>query len=97
MHFDRTKLEEVLKPFLKNKGVIKASLFGSSVRNDYDDKSDIDLLIELNEDKSLLDLIALNIELEELLNHKVDLITYDSIHPKLKESILKEQKIIYEA
>ncbi len=79
---------------LKQYNVKKASLFGSIVRGEASDKSDIDLLIEFEGRKSLLDLAALKLELQELLKWKVDVLTYKSIHPSLKESILKEQMII---
>ena len=54
-------------------------------------ESDIDLIIEFKGDKSLLDLAALQIELEETLKLKVDILTYNSIHPLLKDQILAEQ------
>lgn len=79
---------------LKQYNVKKASLFGSIVRGEASDKSDIDLLIEFEGRKSLLDLAALKLELQELLKWKVDVLTYKSIHPSLKECILKEQMII---
>jgi len=44
----------------------------------------------------LLDLIGLEQDLEEYFNKKVDVITYNSIHPLLKEYILKEQEVFYE-
>ena len=54
-----------------------------------------DPLIEYkNDDKSLLDLVGLEMELKKKLRKKVDLLTYDSIHPLLRESILEDQKII---
>jgi len=83
-------------PILKSQGVLKAALFGSVVRGEAKKGSDIDLLVELDDDKSLLDLVGLKIELEDNLKTKVDVLTYDAIHPLLKDIILKEQQIIYE-
>lgn len=83
-------------PVLKRQGVSKAALFGSFARNEAGQNSDIDLLVKLDKSKTLLDLVALKLELREKLKMKVDLLTYDSINPLLKSRILKEQKLIYE-
>lgn len=83
-------------PVLKRQGVLKAALFGSFARNEAGQNSDIDLLVKLDKSKTLLDLVALKLELKEKLKMKVDLLTYDSIDPLLKSRILKEQKLIYE-
>ena len=85
------KYKEVLLEILKKHKVKRASLFGSIVREEMTLDSDIDLLIEFQGDKSLLDLAALQIELEEKLKLKVDVLTYNSIHPLLKDQILAEQ------
>jgi len=83
-------------PTLKRQGVVKAALFGSVVRGEVKKKSDVDLLVELEDSKSLLDLVGLKLELEGVLGKKVDVLTYDAIHPLLKDIILGEQKLIYE-
>lgn len=85
-----------ITPTLKTQGVLKAGLFGSVVRGETKKKSDIDILVKFSERKSLLDLVRLQFILEDKLGRKVDLLTYDSIHPLLKDIILKEQKVIYE-
>ncbi|HUW90433.1 MAG TPA: nucleotidyltransferase family protein [Candidatus Nanopelagicaceae bacterium] len=85
------KYAEIILEILKKHEVIKASLFGSIVREEMTIDSDIDLIIEFKGDKSLLDLAALQIELEEKLKLKVDVLTYNSIHPLLKDQILAEQ------
>jgi len=58
------------------------------------ESSDIDILVEFGAEKSLLDLAKLKIELEESLGRKVDVLTYNSLHPLLKERILSEQREI---
>ena len=83
-------------PVLKSQGVLRASLFGSYAKGDAKKSSDVDLLVELGDDKSLLDLVGLKLELEDTLKVKVDVLPYDAIHPLLKDIILKEQQIIYE-
>jgi predicted nucleotidyltransferase len=83
-------------PVLKSEGVLKAALFGSVVRGEAGKRSDVDLLVELDDDKSLLDLVGLKLNLEEKLGRKVDIVEYAAIKPILKDIILNEQKIIYE-
>ena len=53
--------------------------------------SDVDILVEFEGRKSLLDLAHLKNELEDTLNRRVDVLTYRSIHPLLKERIMAEQ------
>ncbi len=87
-------LEEIKKkviPILKKADVKKAALFGSYVRGDNTQKSDVDILVDLPRGKSLFDLAGLKIDLEEKLQKKVDVITYRSICPHLKDSILRYQ------
>ncbi|MBU1126773.1 MAG: nucleotidyltransferase family protein [Patescibacteria group bacterium] len=83
-------------PVLKSQGVLKAALFGSVVRGEARKESDVDILVQLEDGKSLLDLVKLQYVLEDKLGQKVDLLTYGSIHPLLKDIILKEQRVIYE-
>ncbi len=79
---------------LKKHEVKKASLFGSIVRGEATEKSDIDLLIEFEGRKSLLDLSCLKLDLQKVLRRQVDVLTYKSLHPLLKERILSEQEVI---
>ena len=90
-------LKKKITPILKHHDVKRAAIFGSYARGDQTKKSDIDILIEYkNDDKSLFDLIGLQIELEEKVGKKVDLGEYSAIRPRIKEKILKEQVYIYE-
>lgn len=76
---------------LRKNGVKRAALFGSIVRGEMTDESDVDLLVEFENRASLLDLSGLKIELEDALNRRVDVLTYRSLHPLLKDRILAEQ------
>lgn len=94
---NRDQIEEIkdtLIEVLMKYGVKRAALFGSIVRGEATKGSDIDLLIEFEGRKSLLDLVGLKLELQELLGREVDVITYKSIHPLLKERILNEQEVL---
>lgn len=85
------EVQQKIIPILKRHGVLRAALFGSLISGKMKEDSDIDLLIELEQEKSLLDLVALKLELEEVLGRNVDVVEYVTIHPLLKERILREQ------
>ncbi len=90
-------IEEVknkILPILQHYGVKRAGLFGSCVRNEMMKDSDIDILVEIEKDISLLDFVGLKLEIEDVLKRKVDLVEYNTIKPLLKERILSEQVII---
>lgn len=90
-----TKLEEIklkVLPILKKANVKKAALFGSYVRGtNIKEESDIDILVELPDNATLFELGGLKVTLEEELNKKVDVVTYKSISPIIKDSILNNQ------
>jgi len=89
------KLKQVIIQVLRLHGVKRAALFGSAARGELTKKSDIDVLVELAKGKSLMDLVGLKLDLEDALEKKVDIITYNSIHPLLKERILKDQQVLF--
>jgi len=90
-------IEEIKKkilPIFKKYGVKKAGVFGSVVRAEDTEKSDIDILVEIEGRMSLLDFAGLKLELEEVLGRKVDLGEYSTIKPIIKEQILSEEVAI---
>jgi len=91
MPYQIDEFKDLMLNILKKYEVKRVSLFGSIVRGEMTSESDIDLLVEFKGKKSLLDLAGLKIELEEKLKCKVDVLTYDSLHPLLKKQILTEQ------
>lgn len=86
--------EKIIK-FLKNEGAKRISVFGSYVRGEEKRESDIDIIVEFSERKSLLELVRIERELSEFLGIKVDLLTEQSISPYLIDSIRKEMEVIY--
>ena len=88
------EIKEKIRPIMKEYDVKKGALFGSLVRGEMGKDSDIDILVEIERDISLLDFIGLKIEIEEALGRKVDLVEYCTIKPGLKDKILKEQVVI---
>ena len=84
-------IKQKILPILKRYGIKKAGLFGSCIRGELREDSDIDILVEIEEDISLLDFVGIKLEIEEALERKVDLVEYNTIKPLLKERILSEQ------
>jgi len=82
---------------LKNKPVKRAFLFGSAARNQENEKSDIDILVELDYSKPIgLSFLRMKLELEDLLNRKVDLLTFNSVSKYIQPYIDAEKILIYE-
>ena len=86
-------ITESIIPILQKYGVRKASMFGSYARGTYDEKSDIDILIE-PPDGMGLSFVRLKRELEETLNKKVDLVTFNGVSKYLIKYIMADQKSI---
>ena len=81
--------------FLKNKGAKKVAVFGSYVRGEEKPESDIDIIVEFSERKSLLKIVQIERELSEALGIKVDLLTEKSISPYLIDTIKREMAVVY--
>ncbi len=65
-------------------------IFGSFVRGEEKETSDIDLLVEFSADADLFDFVGLSIFLEERLGRKVDVVPRDTVRAELREIILEE-------
>jgi len=89
VHIEETKRK--ILPILKSYGVKRVGLFGSYIRGEMKEDSDVDISVEIEKDISLLDFVGLKQEIEEVLGKKVDLVEYDTIKPLLRERILNEQ------
>ena len=87
-------ISELILPILRKHGVRRASLFGSVVRNEATDASDVDLLVEIPDDMSLLGLAGLKVELEETLGRRVDIGEYGTIKPIIRERVMRKQTAI---
>lgn len=82
---------------LKNKPVKRAFLFGSVARNEEDDLSDVDILVELDYSQPIgLGFVRMKLELENLLKRKVDILTSNSVSKYIKPFIDSEKILIYE-
>jgi uncharacterized protein len=86
------QIKSKIKNILKKYKVTKAGIFGSYARGEQKKNSDIDILVEINNpNMSLLDFVGLKLDLEEVLDKKVDLVEYSTIKPLIKKHILNEE------
>lgn len=74
----------------KRRGLRDVRVFGSMARRDASDDSDVDLLVSLPPGVSGLALGGLLMDVQDLLHRKVDVLTEGSLHPKIRERVLKE-------
>ncbi len=85
----KAKREEILRVCAKY-GAYNVRVFGSVVRGEADEASDIDLLVSFEPGRSLMDHAGLWLELEELLGHGVDVVSERGLKPRIRERVLRE-------
>ena len=81
--------EEILRVAAKH-GAGNVRVFGSLARGDASSRSDIDLLVDMEPGRSLLDHAALWLELKEILGCRVDVLSERGIKDRIRESVLRE-------
>lgn len=87
---------EIIKKYFVDKPIKKAYLFGSQVSGKATNESDIDLLVELDYSVRIgLFFVQMKLDLEELLNKKVDLVTTKGLSKHIEPIIDKEKKLVY--
>jgi predicted nucleotidyltransferase len=95
MNLNERKIQTI-SDYFRACPVLKAYLFGSFVRGDSDSQSDIDILVDLDYTQKIgLQFIQMKIDLEKLLNTKVDLVSSNGISKYIKPLIDKEKQLIY--
>ena len=95
MKLDNSKIEAI-KDYFKNCPVLKAYLFGSYVNGKATNKSDIDILVDLDYSQRIgLGFVQMQIDLENLLKSKVDLVSSNSLSKYIKPYIDQEKELIY--
>ena len=73
-------------------GVCNVRVFGSMARGDADDTSDVDLLVSLPSDKTGLAFGAFLMDVQDLLHHRVEVLTERGLHPALRDRVLREAR-----
>ncbi|MCX6045054.1 MAG: nucleotidyltransferase family protein [Chloroflexi bacterium] len=91
--FDSAKLIELCH----QNNIKRLSLFGSMARGEADVQSDVDLLVEFSQRKSLLALVALERQFSMLFGREVDLLTEAAISPYLRPRIQQDLNVLYAA
>ena len=92
MESNLATIKSKAKKILKRHHVARAGIFGSYARGDEKEKSDIDIAVEIPDEKlDLIGFIRIKNDLEHALGRKVDLVEYAAIKNRLKERILKEE------
>ena len=82
----RDKITELAE----KRGVRNIRVFGSYARGDADENSDLDLLVSMDEDRSLLDRIGFMHDVEDLLHIKVDVVNENALHHSIRDEVIKD-------
>ena len=73
-------------------GAYNVRVFGSVARHEADSASDLDLLVDMEPERSLLDLGGMLMDLQDLLGCRVDVVTEKGLRGRIRERVLKEAK-----
>ncbi len=82
--------KDIISDLADRHGVKNIRVFGSFAHGNADENSDLDLLVTMDEDRSLLDRIAFMHDVEDLLHIKVDVVNENALHHLISEAVIKE-------
>jgi predicted nucleotidyltransferase len=88
------KYRQQIVEIANNHGAKSVQLFGSFAMGNVTEYSDIDLLVEMETSRSLLDIIAIKNAVEDLTDRKVDVVTKNSLSPYIAEQVLRAARIL---
>jgi len=87
---------KTISDYFKSRPVLKAYLFGSYVRGEADSESDVDILVDLDYSQKIgMQFFQMKIDLENLLNSKVDLVSSNGLSKYIKPLVDSEKQLIY--
>ena len=94
------KVEEenikILKEYFRDKPVLRAFIFGSFIKESFSEDSDIDILVELDYSEPIgLKFVQMQMDLENLLNKDVDLVSSNGLSDYIKPFIEQDKVLIY--
>lgn len=88
------KYRQQILSLARDNGIRNVRVFGSMARNQAGPDSDLDLLVDIEAGRSGLALGGFLADVSELTNRKVDVVTENSLHPKIKEKVLLEARLL---
>ena len=92
-----TLISKAIADYFKTQPVVKAWIFGSFARGEDTPLSDVDLLVQYEEDGiSLLKHAAMICELEKILDRPVDIVEDGTLRPRVRERVNQDRRLIYE-
>ena len=95
MNLDNHKIESI-KDYFRTRPVLKAYLFGSYLHGNANKESDIDILVDLDYSQKIgLQFIQMKMDLEKLLENKVDLVSSNGMSKYIKPIVDSEKRLIY--
>ena len=89
----RDKGKEILR-VSRQHGARSVRIFGSTARGEASVTSDLDILVDMETKSTLLDIVAIKQDLEELLGCRVDVVTESALSPYIRKDVLKEAKTL---
>ena len=89
--------KESIAEFCRRNHILRLSLFGSVLRDDFTSESDVDLLVEFDPDHipGLITLSGMEIELSEILGRKADLRTVEDLSPYFRQQVVETAQVQY--
>lgn len=90
------EIQKKIEPILEQYPVKRVAVFGSFARGEQKQSSDIDFLIDIARDVSMLAFLELRDRLQERLGHTIDLVEYSSLKPLIRENVLRDAITIYD-
>ena len=96
---EQTISKDKLADFCKRNHIRKLSIFGSAVRGELHPDSDIDLLVEFEQDHTpgLFSIVKMEMELAEMLGRKVDLRTPEDLSQYFRDEVVRNAELQYQA
>lgn len=89
---------QIIRDYFISKPVLKAYLFGSYSRNEADNDSDVDILVDLDYSQHIgLGFVQMKLDLEQKLQKSVDLVSSQAVTKRLLPYINRDKKLIYES
>ncbi|MGH8907733.1 MAG: nucleotidyltransferase family protein [Egibacteraceae bacterium] len=91
--------DAVLTDFATRHGICRLALYGSALRSDFGPSSDVDILIEFQPGRApgLLRLAAMELELEDVVGHEVELRTYEDLSRLFRDEVATNARLLYAA